>query len=158
MRPPHYTGENLLSGHRTCGWRSFNEAPALHGGKRRDWYGNQVRRPPASMRPPHYTGENANGRELPRLEQFASMRPPHYTGENKARMENTNSICSFNEAPALHGGKPQRVLDVGRRVGGASMRPPHYTGENWKCSAVSAEGMICFNEAPALHGGKRRRA
>ena len=59
MRPPHYTGED-----RKCRpiWirrrRCFNEAPALHGGRRRAVC--RIARAPvgASMRPPHYTGED----------------------------------------------------------------------------------------------------
>ena len=59
----------------------FNEAPALHGGKRGDGL-TDLERIVASMRPPHYTGENGNFFEVSITEYAASMRPPHYTGEN----------------------------------------------------------------------------
>ena len=58
------------------------------------------------------------------------MRPPHYTGENESMCGGSfaSTFC-FNEAPALHGGKPRR--------GRTPLRLPRG-----------------FNEAPALHGGK----
>ena len=105
MRPPHYTGENLLAAwQRLAALRCFNEAPALHGGKRRC-------------------------RTAARAASRASMRPPHYTGENGVGRLPWSPSPRFNEAPALHGGKHLPVLlPVFHEV--ASMRPPHYTGEN----------------------------
>ena len=61
---------------------------------------------------------------------------------------------SFNEAPALHGGKRADLLDS-REHRVASMRPPHYTGENWSLMHMCLSLANSFNEAPALHGGKR---
>ena len=63
------------------------------------------------MRPPHYTGENFPCWRQQSLPVRASMRPPHYTGENVrvARQRRRRHLC-FNEAPALHGGKPLAQL------------------------------------------------
>ena len=83
------------------------------------------------MRPRHYTAENvgiARGRivVLP-----ASMRPRHYTAENAASLAGADAAASgFNEAAALHRGKPVRRSATG---GGCTWR---------------------FNEAAALHRGK----
>ena len=58
------------------------------------------------------------------------MRPPHCTGENLATLTGeVRTLASFNEAPALHGGKSA--------IGGSD-----------------DVGYARFNEAPALHGGK----
>ena len=84
MRPPHYAGENatapLAPGVVPT---SFNEAPALRGGKR--VVGDVAVRldQEASMRPPHYAGENLTALSalIPNV-TLASMRPPHYAGEN----------------------------------------------------------------------------
>ena len=66
-----------------------------------------------------------------RADQLASMRPPHYTGEDLfKRLQLSSGRPSFNEAPALHGG-----------------RPPWTPTVSWP----RAKG---FNEAPALHGGR----
>ena len=59
MRPRHYTAENSASGRRfSRGCAGFNEAAALHRGKRgaADAVALPARR--ASMRPRHYTAEN----------------------------------------------------------------------------------------------------
>ena len=38
------------------------------------------------------------------------MRPPHYTGENlRFQVRHAPLRYRFNEAPALHGGKPVRM-------------------------------------------------
>ena len=84
MRPPHYTGENGRRG------------------------GDRLPRHGASMRPPHYTGENPLMGLVGNVDIPASMRPPHYTGENQQfAMSMREMQDSFNEAPALHGGKPE---------------------------------------------------
>ena len=60
MRPPHYTGENVKAVmNMIVADDGFNEAPALHGGKRQA-DACQADACQASMRPPHYTGENAS--------------------------------------------------------------------------------------------------
>ena len=90
------------------------------------------------------------------------------------------SRTCFNEAAALHRGKPQesaieegvsmsasmrpRHYTAGNRdhveplysMAGASMRPRHYTaGNRWRCRARRPR-RSCFNEAAALHRGKLR--
>ena len=83
MRPPHYAGENKRY-HALC---------------RR--YGR------ASMRPPHYAGENHADAVRAGSIIVASMRPPHYAGENAlSSARRLDDLASFNEAPALRGGKP----------------------------------------------------
>ena len=59
------------------------------------------------MRPPHYTGEDRMHLHALSGPEVASMRPPHYTGEDPlAGRTRRPRNRSFNEAPALHGGRP----------------------------------------------------
>ena len=105
---------------------SFNEAPALHGGKPEE-------------------DEACKGK------QEASMRPPHYTGENRAASIGNTLLRCFNEAPALHGGK-RPPADRNRRQRPASMRPPHYTGENDGMAQVVQVGSQASMRPPHYTG------
>ena len=87
--------------------------------------------PAASMRPRHYTAENLFGaRRRVVGVPGASMRPRHYTAENPtARPPGRRRCRRFNEAAALHRGKPP-------------------------CTADPRHRQSRFNEAAALHRGK----
>ena len=106
------------------------------------------------MRPPHYTGENHIITERDNNMTKASMRPPHYTGENVSRYALTHiSASSFNEAPALHGGK-QVPTDRGSSAFCGFNEAPALHGGKLRYGQVPCENHAGFNEAPALHGGK----
>ena len=82
------------------------------------------------MRPPHYTGENrlgVAGRPMPPRFNEA---PALHGGKPASSPIRFLRQSSFNEAPALHGGKRQAPRLGAGDVVVASMRPPHYTGEN----------------------------
>ena len=64
--------------------------------------------------------------------EHASMRPRHYTAENsRMRCRRSPTSTGFNEAAALHRGKPPFMPAFG-------------------------SPLTCFNEAAALHRGKHR--
>ncbi len=106
MRPRLFTAENIVD----------------DGGFR--WLGE------ASMRPRLFTAENLRARGLQGTAPSASMRPRLFTAENgEAEAEEQAREWGFNEAAALHRGKPAL-----RRT---------------TCRALHR-----FNEAAALHRGK----
>ena len=83
MRPPHYTGENPNRGRPPpIEPARFNEAPALHGGKRGQLGRGRERRAIRFNEAPALHGGKRDAPPLPRADVRASMRPPHYTGEN----------------------------------------------------------------------------
>ena len=159
MRPRHYTAENgRCRGPDSCRQASFNEAAALHRGKRRRPIPPIRPAVGASMRPRHYTAENPSTLlSTAPCQSLASMRPRHYTAENATRPPTRSTRCTcFNEAAALHRGKPSaRHGALGRRPL-ASMRPRHYTAENERSASARCEPPARFNEAAALHRGKLR--
>ena len=107
------------------------------------------------MRPPHYTGEDGRAGAVARHGAGASMRPPHYTGEDPTRCPRPPPSCrGFNEAPALHGGRPVWLPEEWKEPMTASMRPPHYTGEDAVEAAIRRGGCAGFNEAPRITRGK----
>ena len=58
------------------------------------------------------------------------MRPPQFAGENLMEADLYGAdLTSFNEAPAIRGGKP-RTIGKYRFYLLASMRPPQFAGEN----------------------------
>ena len=149
----------------------FNEAAALHRGKQQQPVTQAPATPPASMRPRHYTAENAWAAPKPDFDPAASMRPRHYTAENSGKVERTpgptaylasmrprhytaeNDLvravhamveAGFNEAAALHRGKPWMNMSMSPMTDSASMRPRHYTAENWLGNL--------FTRAPELLG------
>ncbi len=84
---------------------SFNEAAALHRGKRIDELAD-------------HRGEQA------------SMRPRLFTAENPDRADRrAERTAGFNEAAALHRGK-QDLLNIEMPTDAASMRPRLFTAEN----------------------------
>ena len=160
MRPPHYTGEDTgrppsLASSPMC----FNEAPALHGG-RRDGGLVEDRGITGFNEAPALHGEDLGRHQRRRPNPQASMRPPHYTGEDGAReWTRSRPFTGFNEAPALHGGRRFRQFQPTRKSASFNEAPALHGGR--PCGrARRAGGRICFNEAPALHGGRHaaRRA
>ena len=56
------------------------------------------------------------------------------------RWRRTSRSASFNEAPALRGGK-HCAVDAAAREAEASMRPPHYAGENLTGATAAITGL-----------------
>ena len=133
MRPRHYTAENEPA-RRRPGCRRWRASMRPRHYTAENVYGGQqftLTATLASMRPRHYTAEN-EGAQAERVNlDDASMRPRHYTAENPYTGGRSEKLRTrFNEAAALHRGKPAR----------------------WSC--FPARKRTCFNEAAALHRGK----
>ena len=155
MRPPLNAGENHTSAAKWCrAARSFNEAPAERGGKRRRGH-RRVRPRRASMRPPLNAGENPLDAPPAALQRLASMRPPLNAGENcRSARRRGRRRRRFNEAPAERGGKRgTRRLPPPRSCRRFNEAPAERGGKRLPGGDRRGDGRR-FNEAPAERGGK----
>ena len=76
------------------------------------------------------------------------MRPRHYTAENVAAHRHLRDDRErFNEAAALHRGKPALSSRETNGITSASMRPRHYTAENGR-SDDPAMHRVCASMRP----------
>ncbi len=86
------------------------------------------------------------------------MRPRLFTAENLAAVRQPHlAVRGFNEAAALHRGKPRLDRRLQGRSPAASMRPRLFTAENLTDANGNRSGNHRFNEAAALHRGKPAR-